>query len=43
MRKIKSPFLKDNPSGTLTKITITPYIQELFKKADKALKNLKED
>lgn len=40
-KKVKSPFLKDKPSGTLPKRTPNPYIKDLFGRSDKAILQLR--
>jgi hypothetical protein len=37
----KHPLLNDKPSGTLPKTSRSKYIDDLFKRADKAIEKLK--
>lgn len=42
MKKNKSPFLKDKPSGTLPKNERSLYQAELLQRADAAIKKVKK-
>ena len=39
--KKKSPFLNDKPTGTVPKVTPSPYLKELLERSEKAIQKLK--
>lgn len=42
-KRDKSPFLKDKPTGTSPKQTMSLYLKDLFNRSDKAIQNLKKN